>query len=108
MPGSSRVKRCIGIGLLVVLMVPLARMYQVHSYGDEMTLFPSAAPPEIVLDGRDYRRGSPQSELPRDVVVLDETMGGGVVYGPSSALTPTGVHVVDGDTIWSYGLIGGP
>jgi len=86
------------------------RVIQVHDYGLEWALFPSAAPPKVKFEGRDYDRGGEQSgALRRDCVLKGETLGGGEIYkcGPDRG-TSTVIFVKDGRHVVAYGLMGGP
>ena len=106
--GSSRARR-LAIGLAVAVAAALAaRVVYVHDKTWEYRVFPSATPPKVGYDDRDYTRGR---SLPRIVVGLvrsGETMGGGVIYVPTGSGTATVVVVVDGHHVVEYSLMGGP
>jgi hypothetical protein len=86
------------------------RVTAVHGYGWDWALTPSAAPPKIELDGRDYNRGGEQpGGVPIDSVLRGETLGGGQIFKPGRATaTSTIVYVKDGQRVYLYGLMGGP
>lgn len=92
---------------VVALGTPLAEN---HRYGWEWTLTPTATPPKIHFDGRDYDRGGEQSgEVPSDAVLSGETPGGGQIFKPGRATgTSTILYVEDGERLYLYGLMGGP
>ena len=100
------------LGLVVgVAVVALgARLSEVHSYGWEWTLTPSAAPPKIEFEGRAYDRGGEESGgVPRDSVLRGETLGGGQIFKSGGETgTSTLVFVKDGPRVYVYGLMGGP
>lgn len=87
-----------------------ARLTENHGYGWEWTLTPSAAPPKIHFEGRDYDRGGEQSDaVPSRYVLEGKTPGGGEIY--KSGLdegTSTVILVKDGEHVYAYGLMGGP
>lgn len=100
------------LGPLVAVAVVAGgvRMKQVHDYGWEWTLFPSAAPPKIHFQGRDYDRGGEQSgAVRRGYVMKGQTLGGGEIYkfGLDRG-TSTVIFVKDGRRVYAYGLMGGP
>lgn len=100
-----------GVFLAIVGVVVVGgRATEVHSYGWEWTLSPSAAPPKIHFEGRDYDRGGkPSGGLPPDAVLKGETLGGGQIFTSGSASgTSTLVYVKDGRAVHVYGLMGGP
>jgi hypothetical protein len=106
--------------LLAVLVLLLGisaigvRTVQVHAETGEWRLSPSATPPVIHLDGRDYRRaGLAQEPEPGtiDAEVVGRTAGGALIYVPpnaSGAGVPTVLHVFADPNIWAYELVGGP
>jgi hypothetical protein len=100
----------LGLVLGVAVVALGARLAEIHGYGWEWTLTPSAAPPKVHVDGRDYDRGAEQSGgVPSDAVLRDETPGGGQIFKPGRARgTSTIVYVKDGQRVYVYGLIGGP
>ena len=88
---------------------------QVHSATGEWRLSPSATPPKLHVDGRDYSRSGNAPEVPKgtiDVIGLGSTDGGGFMYLPPMARhngpVPTVFHVYDGETktTWAYKLVG--
>ena len=87
-----------------------ARLVENHGYGWEWTLSPSAAPPKIHFEGRDYDRGRERSDgIPRGYVLEGETPGGGEIYkSGTDEGTSTVVLVKDGEHVHAYGLMGGP
>jgi hypothetical protein len=87
-----------------------ARATQVHGYGWEWTLSPSAAPPKIHFEGRDYDRGGKESGgVPPHAVLMGETLGGGQIFKTGSPSgTSTLLYVKDGRSVYVYGLMGGP
>jgi len=91
------------------------RVVQVRSESGEWRLSPSAAPPTVHVLGRDYSRSGEAPEPPEGTLDLDtlgRTDGGGVIFLPPMATdirpVPTVIHVFDGETTWSYELVGGP
>lgn len=96
------------LGVAVVALG--ARLAENYGYGWEWTLIPSAAPPKIHFDGRDYNRGGEQSgEVPSNAVLSGETPGGGQIFKPGRATaTSTILYVKDGERLYLYGLMGGP
>lgn len=86
------------------------RAAEVHRYGWEWTLSPSAAPPKVHFEGRDYDRGGRRSgELPGDAVRAGETLGGGQIFKTGRASgTSTLIYIEDGRSVYVYGLMGGP
>lgn len=106
---GSRRSRWIGVLLLVVAAIAAVRAYQVHAYGWEWGLIPSAAPPKVVFDHRNYSRGQVQTSVPEGWSHQDDTMGGGEIFAPvSNGHAPTVIDVRDGSTVWGYALMGGP
>jgi hypothetical protein len=87
-----------------------ARATEIHGYGWEWTLSPSAAPPKIHFEGRDYDRGGKQSGgVPADAAPTGETLGGGQIFKTRrTAGTSTLIYVKDGRSVYVYGLMGGP
>jgi hypothetical protein len=85
-------------------------MRQVHAYGWEWTPFPSAAPPKIRFEGRDYRRGGVvPTGLPHGYVRKGRTLGNGQIYEDAGATgTSVVVYVKDGTHVHEYALMGGP
>lgn len=100
----------LGVVLGVAVVALAATTAKNHGYGWEWTLTPSAAPPKIHFDGRDYNRGGEQSgEVPSDAVLSGETPGGGQIFKRGSATaTSTILYVKDGEHLYLYGLMGGP
>lgn len=100
----------LGLVVAVAVVASVIRVQQVHDYGWEWTLFPSAARPKIHFEGRDYDRGGEQSGVvPRGYVLEGETFGEGEIY--KSGLdrgTSTVIYVKDGRHVYAYGLMGGP
>ncbi len=82
----------------------------VHDVSWQYRWSPSAAPPLVEYQGRDYLRGDVQPALAEGVVLLGRTAGGGIIYGSSGphryALTVIDV-VAAGRTV-GYALSGGP
>ena len=113
MANLTRLRLTLGLLGLVVAVAVVAggiRMKQVHDYGWEWTLFPSAAPPKIQFEGRDYDRGGEQSgAVPRGYLLKGETLGEGEIYkfGLNRG-TSTVIFVKDGRRVYAYGLMGGP
>lgn len=108
--GGRYVLVLLGLALGVVVVALGARLSEIHGDGWEWTLTPSAAPPKIRFDGRDYNRGGEQSGgVPNNSVLTDETPGGGQIFKPGRATaTSTLVYVKDGERVYVYGLMGGP
>lgn len=102
----------VALGLLIAVAAGglVVRLDRVHDYGWELTLFPSAAPPKIRFEGRDYRRGGEEpGGVPRGHQPQGETLGGGEIYESSTAEgTSTLIFVKDGSRVLAYGLMGGP
>jgi hypothetical protein len=100
----------LGLVLVAAALVLGPRLAANHAEGWEWTLTPSAAPPKIRFEDRDYNRGGEQSGgLPDDLVPVGETPGGGQIFKSSRASgTSTLVYVEDGESVYVYGLIGGP
>ncbi|NPC98967.1 hypothetical protein [Nocardioides sp. zg-DK7169] len=97
--------------VLAVAAVALGvRLTENHRYGWEWTLTPSAAPPKIHFEGRDYHRGGEQSDaVPSRYVLEGETPGGGEIYtSRRDAGTSTVIVVKDGAHVHAYALMGGP
>jgi hypothetical protein len=108
---DARVRSRVVVALVLVVGVLLAaRLYQVHSYGWEWTVFPSDAPPKIVFEGRDYERGRERpGGVPAGYVRRGTTLGGGRIYQDAADTgTSTVVYVGDGSHVYGYELIGGP
>lgn len=106
------VVRVVVVGLALATVTALVgagiRLDQVHDYGWEWTLVPSAAPPKVEYDGRDYDRGGERDSVPDGAVASGETMGGGTIYAFADPGTQTIIYVADGEDVWTYGLLGGP
>src|SRR5262249_19087545 len=89
------------------------RTVQVHAETGEWRLSPSATPPIIRVDGRDYERAGQAPEPPRgtiDVDVVGRTPGGALIYIPPGTPVggvPTVLHVFDDPRTWAYRLGGG-
>jgi len=106
--GSSRARR-IAIWLAVAFVVVLAgRVIYVHDKTWEYRVFPSATPPKVGYDDRNYSRGSELPRIEAGLVRSGETMGGGVIYAPTGSRTATVIDVVDGQHVVEYSLMGGP
>jgi hypothetical protein len=94
--------------VLVVAAVVAGRMVWVrYAYG-EWSLSPSASPPRLMYDGREYRRADPVAEVdPGDILV--DHVAGGQLYGPAHAVAdPTVLELVTDDGVVRYSLVGGP
>lgn len=107
---GRHVPALLGLVLAVAALALGAPVAANHAEGWEWTLTPSAAPPKIRFEDRDYSRGGEQPDgLPDDVVPVGETPGGGQIFTSAYASgTSTLVYVEDGDSVYVYGLIGGP
>ncbi len=113
MGNAGRRRHVLAVLGLVVGLAAVAlgvRATEVHAYGWEWTLSPSAAPPRIEFEGRGYDRGGLQSGgVPDDAVLEGETLGGGQIFKPGRDTgTSTIVFVKDGPRVYVYGLMGGP
>lgn len=107
--GRSSGRRAMLALLVLVVLAAGAQAVRIHDRDGQWALVSSAAPERLTLDGRDYRRGDPDTEVYADWVKRGTTSGGGTIYTlASSTGTPTVLWVRDGDTVWGYGLLGGP
>jgi len=111
-PGSAPRPRLwlFATGFLLIVVVGfgvLVRLYQVHEQGWEWRLSPSAAPPKVHYNGRDYDRGGKQAS-PSTAIVRGRTPGDGVIFASRSAGTPVVIWVRADGTTYGYGLMGGP
>ena len=99
--------------VLAALLVLGELGYMQHEYG-QFRPWPSAAPPKLPFDGRDYKRtddaptsaigwvGSPQA-------VVGHTRGGGEVWStPNNPYAPTVLWVRAAGKYYTYTLKGGP
>lgn len=106
----SRIAAIIAVAVLAIAVVALGmRMRHVHELGWEWRLTPTATPPLVQYEGRQYKR----SNLPPDaslegLIARDDTPGGGTVYAIPGTRTPVTIVVVDGDRRVEYALMGGP
>ena len=111
-PGGRR-RRIVVVVLVAVTLAAIAvgwRVREVHDYGWEWTPFPSAAPPKIRFEGRDYSRGDVvPTGLPAGYVRKGRTLGNGQIYEDAGVSgTSTVVYVQDGTRVYDYALMGGP
>lgn len=96
------------VAVLVVASLALAmRLQHVHDETWEWRLQPTATPPLVHYDGRDYRRSGAPPDL-TDLRHRGTTPGGGTIYAPTGVRTAVTIVVVDGRHAVSYGLMGGP
>lgn len=106
-PRRDRTRRLAGRAVLTVVVLLGLEMTWIHSQTGQFRPWPSAIAPYLHLGGRDYHRGGPQ--VPEPGAVPDgHTVGGGTVWIPDDARTPTVVWVTDGGTSYDYALMGGP
>lgn len=106
----SSVVTLVLLALVSGLLYVAVHLRHVHDASWEYRWTPSAAPPKISFQGRDYHRGSRESALPAGEVPLGRTAGGGVIYGPPGPHPNafTGVDVVANGHLTGYALSGGP
>lgn len=100
------------IGLLAVVLVSAAvvagRVVWVrYAYG-EWSLSPSASPPRLMYDGREYRRADPVAAVDAGDIVVDHVAGGKVYGPPHPPASPTVLELVAQDGVVRYSLVGGP
>jgi hypothetical protein len=110
-PRAARksIVRWVVLALVVAGAAAFIRADQVHEYGWEWRLFPSAAPPKVEFLDRDYGRGDRRSSVPDTWVHGGDTMGGGEILAPpDDGRVPTVICVRDGRDVWFYDLMGGP
>ena len=84
--------------------------YHVHDESWQWRWTPTATPPKIRYEGRDYSRGGTHEHLEPGQVVVGRTAGGGVIYdvpGPDRYAS-TLLQVRDGRRVVGYELMGGP
>jgi hypothetical protein len=94
---------------MVCLGALLLRLYQVHEQGWEWRLSPSAAPPRISFDGRDYLGSPAPAGVPARDVQQGRTPGGGVIFANRDlSLTQTVIWVKTASGSFVYSLQGGP
>lgn len=79
-----------------------------HRTYAEWALFPSATPPRLPVNGRDYDREEPVASVPAGSVVLDHTPAGVTVLGPPGPFPPTVIEVRTKAGLTSYSLSGSP
>jgi hypothetical protein len=112
--GLARRHRLVALVVLAVLAVTLAwagqHIVRVRMRSGEWRWSPSATPPKIVYDGRDYLRGATFPRLPEGEVRLVRLATGAWLYGPPlpHANAPTGLDVIVDGRVVGYGLSGGP
>lgn len=104
----SRVTFGVVAVLVVVVGVLGGRLFTVHRAYGEWALTPSATPPRLLVNGREYQRSGSLVSLPAGSVPLLEESSGAIVYGPTSRFAPTVVVVKTSTDLIGYSLMGGP
>jgi hypothetical protein len=85
-------------------------MYHVHDESWQWRWTPTATPPKIRYEGRDYARGGTHEQLRPGQVVIGRTAGGGVIYDVpvKDRYASSLLQVRDGRRVVGYELMGGP
>jgi hypothetical protein len=111
---SPSTYRRLSAGLLLVVAVALVlgvRLFQVHDQTWEWRLQPSATPPKVRFENRDYRResGQPLAAPAAGAAEVGTTSAGTPLYAVSNGThAPTGVYARAQRGFVSYSLMGGP
>jgi hypothetical protein len=100
----------LAVAILGVRLWAGAHVYHVHDESWQWRWTPSATPPKLRFEGRDYKRGGTYEHLKAGEIVVGRTAGGGIIYdlpGPNRYAS-TLLQVRDGRRLVSYELMGGP